>query len=117
MSKSAGNRLYRSRSGIVFGVCKGIADWSGMSVALVRIIWVVLMASTGFFPFGVLYLLMAYFLPEKPLYEDDRQEERMRYAGFCSYTVREQYDSFRDRYRNTGDFREKDWDRRFSHSR
>ena len=72
-------KLYRSRSGVVFGVCKGLAEWLNVSELLVRTVWVVLVLLTGIFPFAILYLLLAYFLPERDLFTDhDSVEEAYR---------------------------------------
>lgn len=47
---------------IICGVCAGVAEYFGIDVMLVRIVW----AALGFTGFGVLvYLLAAIFLPEK----------------------------------------------------
>ena len=64
-------KLYRSRSGLIFGVCKGLAEYLNVPAALLRTIWGALVIVTGFFPFAVLYLILAYFLPERDLYRAD----------------------------------------------
>lgn len=69
-------KLYRSRSGALFGVCKGLALWLGIPPFPLRLAWAALALWTGFFPFVLLYLLLAYFLPEKPLFEEFSREER-----------------------------------------
>jgi phage shock protein C len=61
------NRLYRARrGGWVAGVCRGIADWSGIPVWLVRILWVLTLAPGGV-PGLLLYLLCWVFIPREPL--------------------------------------------------
>lgn len=57
------HRLCRSRHGILLGVCQGIADFFGISVAFVRILAFILLCSTGFFPFALIYLIAAIMLP------------------------------------------------------
>ena len=57
------NRLHRAPEGIIFGVCEGISEWSGIPVGIIRVIAIIAFCSSGFFPVGVLYLLGALFLP------------------------------------------------------
>ncbi len=61
------SRLYRSRDKIVFGVCQGFADWTGIGVGSIRLIIIILTIITGFFPFGLVYLAAAFFLPLTPV--------------------------------------------------
>ena len=56
-------KLRRSRDGIIWGVCKGVADWIDAPVGMVRIIYLALLIVTGFFPFGLAYILAAFLIP------------------------------------------------------
>ena len=56
-------KLRRSRDGVIWGVCKGFANWLEAPVGIVRIIYLTLMVLTGFFPFGLAYILAAFFIP------------------------------------------------------
>ena len=49
---------------VLFGVCSGLADWLGMDVALVRIIFVIGTFFTGTLLLWI-YLLMALILPSE----------------------------------------------------
>ena len=57
-------RLTRSVSDRrIAGVCAGIAEWLGLDVTLVRIVWALLCCGWGT---GVLlYLILAFVLPEE----------------------------------------------------
>ena len=44
------DRLYRSRSGMILGVCKGLARYFDVSLFWTRFIAVLLMLFTGFWP-------------------------------------------------------------------
>jgi phage shock protein PspC (stress-responsive transcriptional regulator) len=58
--------LRRSRHGLVFGVCQGFANWSGIPVGLLRIGFVIALICTGFFPLGFAYLVAAIVMkPER----------------------------------------------------
>mgnify|MGYP002642512732 CR=1 FL=1 len=56
-------KLRRSRDGVIWGVCKGLADWIEAPVGFVRITYLVLLIATGFFPLGLAYILAAIFIP------------------------------------------------------
>ena len=64
---SAARRLYRARDGLLLGVCKGVADYLFISAWLVRVIVALLFLATGFWPAGVIYLLLGIFLSKAPL--------------------------------------------------
>ena len=60
------HHLYKNKKeGMIFGVCAGLADWTGLDTSLLRILMVL-----GFFmSLSVtfwMYLLLAIFLPVKP---------------------------------------------------
>ena len=56
--------LYRSRDGILFGICRGIADYFFWT----RVIVVVSFILTGFFPVGAAYLLAVLLMKPEPRY-------------------------------------------------
>ena len=51
--------LYRSRNGVILGVCRGLADYFDFSVFWIRAIAVILFIFTGFWPVVGIYLLAA----------------------------------------------------------
>ena len=59
-------RLYRSRDGMIFGVCKGLADYWNLRVLWVRIIAVAILLCTGIFPIVVIYLIAALLMKPEP---------------------------------------------------
>ena len=50
LNKDSGRGLYRSRNGIIFGVCRGLAEYFDFSVFWVRMIAVILLFVTGLWP-------------------------------------------------------------------
>lgn len=58
--------LYRSRRGIIFGVCRGLADRFDLSAFWLRVITIATFILTGFFPVGVVYILMALLMKPEP---------------------------------------------------
>lgn len=69
-------RFYRDKiNGKIFGVCAGIADYTGVDVLWVRIAAVLLTFSTGF---GIpLYIILAMIADKKPqhLYTDRNEQK------------------------------------------
>ena len=71
MGYSYGNSrsgLYRSRDGILFGVCRGIAEYFDISVFWTRVLTTIGLIMTGFFPIGVVYILAALLMKPEPRY-------------------------------------------------
>jgi phage shock protein C len=75
-------RFYRDkRRGKVFGICAGIADYTGFDVNLVRVCFLatVFMSGGGVLPF---YFIAAMVTPTKPReLESDDREERQFWQG------------------------------------
>jgi phage shock protein C len=57
---------YRSRRRMFFGVCRGLADYFNFSVFWTRALVVIAFIISGFFPVGVLYLLLALLMKTEP---------------------------------------------------
>jgi phage shock protein C len=69
--------LYRSRHGVLLGVCRGIAERFDFSIFWTRAIAVVLLLITGIWPMTGLYLLAALLMrpePVMPIADSDEQE-------------------------------------------
>jgi phage shock protein C len=62
------NRLYRARQGAMLaGIARGMADWSGLPVWLVRVLWLLTLAPGGV-PGLLLYVLCWFLIPKEPRY-------------------------------------------------
>ncbi len=62
-----GKRLYRSKDNkVLAGVCGGLADYFGGDPALWRLGFILLLFVTGFLPFGLLYIVAWFIVPEQP---------------------------------------------------
>ncbi len=58
-------RLYRSRTDKqIAGICGGVADYLGVDPTIVRIVWLLLTLAGG--PGLILYIVMAFVVPEEP---------------------------------------------------
>ena len=115
--------LYRSRNGIVLGVCRGIAEYFDFSVFWARVIVVGLFFFSGFWPVMVLYFVAALLMkpePVIPIQTDDHQEFYDSYI----HSRKAGIDRLKRRYNNlerriqrmehTVTTREFDWDRRLN---
>ena len=64
---SVSNRgLYRSRDGIILGVCRGVADYFNFSAFWTRAILIVVFIFTGFWPIIGIYILAALLMKSEP---------------------------------------------------
>jgi phage shock protein C len=59
---------YRSRKGLLLGVCKGIAQHFDLSVFWTRVIVFLTFWFTGLFPVAVLYIAAALMMKREPIY-------------------------------------------------
>lgn len=74
--------LYRSRSGAILGVCKGIAEAFDFSVFWTRAIAVILLLLTGLWPVTGLYFLAALLMKPEPVLPLADEEEREFYHSY-----------------------------------
>ena len=59
-------RLYRSKKNKVFaGICGGVGEYFNVDPALIRLIWVLVVIFTGFFPGVLAYIIAIFIVPEK----------------------------------------------------
>ncbi len=113
-------KLYRSKEGMIFGVCQGIADWKGINAGYIRLTLVILTIFTGFFPFGLLYLIAAFFLPTQTNYKERYSYYRSSVKrGF--YDMKREFNDLSSKFNrmdpSTNSGTERDWDRRFKNDR
>ena len=67
---------FRSNDGVIFGVAKGLADYFGWSVGLVRLIFILATIFLFFWPTIILYLVAALIMSPAPSGRLDTDEER-----------------------------------------
>lgn len=65
--------LHRSRNGMLFGVCQGIADYFDISAVWIRLVFAISFAFTLFFPTGLIYLVLAIIMKKAPGKEETVQ--------------------------------------------
>lgn len=55
-------RFARSKNVFICGVCAGLAEYIGMNVSLMRVLWVLGTVFTWFWPSVILYIVLAFIM-------------------------------------------------------
>ncbi|WP_136809810.1 envelope stress response membrane protein PspC [Desulfosediminicola flagellatus] len=117
------NGIYRSREGVLLGVCQGIADHYDLSIFWVRFGLVIVFMLSGFWPVIGIYIVAALLMkprPVQPIQSDDEQEFYDSYVNSprsAAQRLRRKYETLERRIRRmedkvTGsDF---EWERKFN---
>ncbi len=117
--RSAG--LYRSRRGVLFGVCRGLGEYFDISVTGVRVLVVLACILSTFWPVALMYIVAALMMkiePVLPFENEDDAEFYHSYAHSSSMAVnrlKRTFDNLDRRIRRMEDIvtsRENDWERR-----
>ena len=115
--------LYRSRDGVILGVCKGIAEFLDFSEFWTRVTVLTLMIFTGLWPILGLYFLAALIMkpnPVLPLQSEEDQEFYNSYVnsrGMALRRLKRVSDALDRRMQRMEDIvtaKEFDWERRLN---
>ncbi len=116
--------IYRSRTGMILGVCQGLSNRFDVSVKVIRIIAVLLLLFTGFWPVVIAYLIAAYFMKPEPIIPFETTDEPVStsYPHNASSRaavshLRNKYDSLNRRITHMEDMvtdKEYSWDQRLN---
>ena len=115
--------LYRSRNGIILGVCRGIGDYFDFSVFWIRAVAIILFICTGFWPIVGIYILAALLMKSNPAKTAEtgpkqRSGCRSRYSRKdAAERLRRKWKHLEKRIRRMEDkvtSREFDWNSRFN---
>jgi phage shock protein C len=115
-------RLYRSRKGWVFGVCKGLADYAELPVFWIRLILVALTVLSWVLPFAVLYVVAAFWMKPEPVLEAEAAEDWKAYSNYACHQsqrlaqLKEELDRVETltlRLERQASARQFDWEQRF----
>ena len=118
-------KLYRSRSGLILGVCKGLAAFLDVPVGAMRLAVVVLSPFTGLWPMIAAYLIAGFVIKPEPVLSPDSDEERAFYDDYvvsrknALARVKRRFERLERRVRRLEDHvtsREYDFDRRLRRS-
>ncbi len=112
--------LYRSRHGVLLGICQGMSEYFNLPVFWIRVTLVILFLISGFFPVVLLYILAGLIMKKNP----DRSSEHSWCNNRCDHyndrhseKLRERLDQLRRKMKDTESnmsYREYRWDRKFS---
>lgn len=80
--KSAGP--YRALDGLILGVCKGVAEYFGVSVFWLRFAAVVITLLTGLWPIVGIYLVAALLMKPEPVLPFENESDEEFYNTFAS---------------------------------
>jgi phage shock protein C len=117
-----GRGLYRSRDGIILGVCRGVADYFDIAALWVRTIIVVVFIFTGFWPIIGIYLLAALLMKSEPSVSGRQGSKRNFHCRYnparreTAERLKRKWRHLEKRIRRAEDkvtSREFDWDNRF----
>ena len=115
--------IYRSRSGMIFGVCKGLADSFNLKVMWVRIITLICFFCTGIWPTAIIYILAALLMKPEPILPLETEEAEEFYNSYVSsrglalHRLKRTFDNLNrriQRMESAVTAREYDWDRRLN---
>ena len=115
--------LYRSRQGVILGVCRGIAQYFDFSVFWTRAIAIILLLVTGFWPITILYFIAALLMKPEPVVPIQNSEEQEFYDSYI-HSRKRAIDRLKRRFNNldrriqrmehTVTSREFDWEKRLN---
>jgi len=120
-SKFSREGIYRSRNGVIFGVCRGLAEHFDFSVFWARAIAVVFLVVSGFWPAIGLYLIASLLMKPAPVVAIENEAEQEFYNSYASSRhlaarrLKKRYESLERRIRRMEHMvttREFDWEKR-----
>jgi phage shock protein C len=76
--------IYRSRNGAIFGVCRGVAEHFDFSVLWARVIAILLLLVTGFWPAIGIYLIAALLMKPAPVVPINTEAEKEFYDSYAN---------------------------------
>lgn len=81
--RSGYNRgFYRSRSGLVLGVCRGLADYFDLNVFWIRVIFIFLLLVSGLWPLLLIYFVASLLMKPEPVRPLHSEAEREFYDSY-----------------------------------
>ena len=117
----ANGGIYRSREGVIFGVCRGLADHFDFSLFWIRTFAVMFLLLTGFWPAIGLYLLAAFLMKPRPVIPIENEAEQEFYDSYTSSPgnaarrLKQRFEKLERRIRRIEDTvtaKEFDWEKR-----
>lgn len=116
-------KFYRSRNGVILGVCRGIAEYFNFSLFWIRAIAVIFLIFTGFWPTLIVYFIAALLMkpePVIPIHTDEDQEFYDSYVHsrkWATDRIKRRYENLERRLRrleHTVTSPEFDWEKKLT---
>lgn len=116
-------RLYRSRKGIIWGVCRGVAEFFNFRVGWVRFLAVAILLLTGIWPIAAIYVIAGLLMKPEPVIPPQSEEQQDFYDSYTNNrhrTLRElkrRFSALDRRMRRMEDkvtSRDFEWEQRFN---
>lgn len=116
-------KFYRSRNGVILGVCRGIAEYFDFSLFWIRAIAVIFLLFTGFWPTLIVYFIAALLMkpePVIPIHTDEEQEFYDSYVHsrkWATDRIKRRYENLERRLRrleHTVTSPEFDWEKKLT---
>ncbi len=117
--------IYRSRNGLILGVCRGVADYFDISVFWVRAVMIIIFLLSGFWPVIGIYLVAALLMKAEPVSSFANDDEREFYDSYthspqsAAQRLKKKFHDLERRIRRMEDSvtgKEYEWDRKFNSS-
>ncbi len=115
--------LYRSRQGVILGVCRGISDYFDFSLVWTRILAVIFLLVSGFWPAMGLYFIAALLMKPAPVIPIQSEAEQEFYDSYTQsrngalYRLKQRYQKLERRIQRMEDkvtSREFEWENRLN---
>ena len=115
--------INRSRNGIIFGVCRGLAEHFAFSLFWARAIAIIFLLVSGFWPAIGLYLVATILMKPAPVIPIESEAEKEFYNSYtnsrhlAAQRIKRRYESLEKRLRRMEHIvtaREFDWDERLN---
>jgi phage shock protein C len=113
--------MYRSRNGVIFGVCRGLAEHFDFSVVWARAIAIIFLLVSGFWPAIGLYLIATFLMKPAPVVPIETEAEQEFYDSYtnsrhlAAHRIKKRYENLEKRLRRLEHLvttRKFDWDER-----
>jgi len=111
--------IYRSRNGVIFGVCRGLGEHFDFSIFWARVIAIIFLIVTGFWPAIGVYLIATLLMKPAPVIPIETEAEQEFYDSYtnsrhlAAQRIKRRYENLERRIRRMEHIvtaREFDWD-------
>lgn len=114
---------FRSRSGVILGVCRGLAEHFDFNIFWVRFVAVLLLLFSGLWPVAAVYVVAALLMKPEPVRPFESVDEEDFYDSYvhsrpgAARRLKRRYENIERRIRRMEDTvtaREFEWDRKMN---